>query len=609
MNKHCLLLTFIFLIPLWIGAQQTEKPNILWLTSEDNSADWLGCYGNPHSNSPNIDKLAQDGFQYMNAFANAPVCAPSRSTWITGIMAVSMGTQHMRSYYPIPHHKIKYYPDYLRAEGYHCANYKKKDYNIGGRKNASWDNDSILNWESLKNSQPFFQVINMGESHESRAFGDVYNTQHDPKKTRLRKYHPDVPGMRENYAHYHDAIHKMDAKVGNMLAKLDEMGMTENTIVVYVSDHGGVLPRSKRFLFANSLHCPLVVRIPKQFKELWPANKPGTKIDRLVSFVDMPKTWVSLAGGTPPEYMQGKVFLGPQAEPEAPFHMAFRGRMDERVDNARALCDDRYLYIRNYMPYVPWMQHLDYLWTMEATKAWEKAIGDGKASEIQARFFSPKVWTEELYDMQKDPDCTANLIDNPEVENMAVKMRKHLRKKQMEIYDAGLLPESEMVRLANENNTTIYEMVRNPGLYHVEAILDAADLALEKDRANLPELRKLLENPNLGLRYWGMIGCFLLDDQPAGLKMINDESHEVRAMAAWTLIKTGKKEKGIQCITDMINERSYAMLTLMNMVEWIGEDGKALMPAVKAINLTEKYAKQYKYPIRMRNHLYTLFGE
>lgn len=215
-----------------------SNPNILWITSEDNSADWLSCYGNPYSDTPNIDKLAKQGFQYMNCYANAPVCAPQRSTWITGVNAVSMGTHNMRSSYSIPE-EIRYYTESLRQNGYYLGNFKKMDYNINRDSEATWNSLKAPNWDTLKNSQPFFQVINLGSSHESRAFGDVYNTDHDPAKTKLRDFHPDVPGMRENYAHYHDAIRKMDSEVGINIKKLEEMGLAENTIVIYVSDHGG----------------------------------------------------------------------------------------------------------------------------------------------------------------------------------------------------------------------------------------------------------------------------------------------------------------------------------------------------------------------------------
>lgn len=601
---------FLLIVPiLFANAQQNKtdenRPNILWITSEDNSADWLSCYGNPYSETPNIDQLAKNGFQYMHCYANAPVCAPTRSTWITGVNAVSMGTHNMRSYYKVPK-EIEFYTTHLRANGYYLGNFKKQDYNIADTSESMWNSLEKPDWNTLKNSQPFFQVVNIGSSHESGAFGDVYNTEHDPAKTKLRKYHPDVPGMRENYAHYHDAIKKMDSEVGRNINKIKELGLAENTIIIYTSDHGGVLPRSKRFLFANSLHCPMVIQIPEQYNDLWPAAHKGSKIDRLVSFVDMPKTWLSITNSEVPKVMQGTVFLGKDTETEQEYHFSYRGRADERVENARAISDKRYLYIRNYMPYVPWMQRLEYLWRITATQVWEKAVKEGKANEMQSRFFYPKNWTEELYDMQNDFDCLNNLIDNPELKSTADRLRTALRKKQIEIFDTGLLPEKEMVQYAADNNTTVNELARNPKLYNVASILDAADIALSKTPANIPKLKKLINSENVALRYWGMVGFFLLNNNEAAQQCINDKAHSIRQMAAWTLINTGDKAQGINSLVEMIESDSYDMLTLFNMGDWLGEDGKALVPAINNVQINKKGGAYSKYLVRMKEYLETL---
>lgn len=597
-------------------AQDVERPNILWLTCEDNNVNWVGCYGNPEAETPNIDALAAEGFQYMHAYASAPVCAPSRSTWITGVNAISMGTHPMRSRYQIPHDRIPYYPDLLKANGYFVGNAKKTDFNIGGRSDSEcWDNAGNVSWQKLKDNQPFFQVVNSVKSHESKAQGEVEDTRHDPENVRLRAYHPDVPDVRKNYAKYHDAMQNMDGDIGHALKRLEEMGLADNTIVIHNSDHGGVMPRSKRYLFQSGLHCPLIIRIPEKYKHLWPAEKPGMKVDRLVSFVDMPKTWMSITGSEVPNHMQGRVFLGSDAEPESDYHFAFRGRMDERCESARAVSDKQYLYIRNYMPYAPWMQHLDYLWKMKATQAWEKEVVAGKASEVQARFFAPKGWTEELYDMEKDPDNVNNLIENPEYREVADRMHVALQGWQVKIHDSGLLPESEMVRRAAANKLTIYDLVRDPKLYDLPALLGAADLALAKDPANLPKLTALLDSPDCGLRYWGIVGCFLLDDVAAGQKCLNDESHEIRAMAAWLLVRAGDKKQGLRSLENLIREESYALLKVLNIVDWLGEDAEPLIPALKDIQFTGKntatyddYERILEYQGRMYKNLQAKLG-
>jgi hypothetical protein len=298
--------------------------------------------------------------------------------------------------------------------------------------------------------------------------------------------------------------------------------------------------------------------------------------------------------------MQGAIFLGPQTEPEKEFHFAFRGRMDERYDNSRAVCDKQFLYIRNYMPYVPWMQHHDYLWKMKATVAWENFVKEGKAEdEMQSRYFAPKRFTEELYDMNKDHDNVDNLIENLEYEAVAARMRNALHDWQLQIFDSGLLPESERMKRVAEHNTTIYEMVRNPELYDLPALLNAADLALEENPKNLSRLEALLKSSDCGLRYWGVVGCFLLNDKQAGFGCLNDDSHEVRAMAAWLLICTGEKEKGIACLENLLKTGSYATLTILNMADWMDDNArKRLMPAIQALDLSGNEAI-------MRNFLQT----
>lgn len=579
-------IVYVFILFAAFSINADERPNILWLTCEDNNVTWIGCYGNPNATTPNIDKLASEGFQYMHCYANAPVCAPSRSTWITGIHALSMGTHPMRSRYEIPHNTIKYYPDLLKKAGYYVSNDKKTDYNIGGRSdNSPWD-AMKTDWNKLKASQPFFHVLNSTKSHESKAFGDVNKTKHDPAKMALAKYHPDVPDIRKNYAHYQDQIEKMDADIGNALAKLKEMGLAENTIVIHNSDHGGVLPRSKRFLFNSGTHCPLIIRIPEKFKHLYPAQQPGMKVDRLVSFVDMTKTWLKICGAETPSYLQGQVFLGPDAEKEREYHVSFRGRMDERCDNVRAIRDKKFLYIRNYMPYAPWGQHLNYLWNMKATQAWEQHHKEGKTDAVTGRFFNTKPM-EELYDTSKDPDNVTNLIDNPEYKEVIARMSKAMNEWQAKNYDSALLPESEMVKRAADNKTTIYEMVRNSSLYNINAYLEASALALKNDPSTLPALFSKLSDKDGGVRYWAVVGCFMLQDKTAidleKIKpLLEDSSHEVRAMAAWMFYKAGNKDLAKKTWNDLLKNSSYASLKVTNIIDWIGEGTADYEEAIKA---------------------------
>ena len=587
MPKINLIAVYLFLFGWFLSCSSdaSEGPNILWITSEDNNVNWVGCYGNPHAQTPHIDKLASEGFQYMNCFANAPVCAPSRSGWITGVHPVSLGTLSMRSRYSIPHDQVKYYPDYLKEVGYYCSNVRKTDYNIGGRSDDDCWDSTKLEWKKLKQEQPFFQVINVASSHESRAFGEVDNTTHSPEDIQLAKYHPDIPTIRKNYAHYHDAVKRMDAEVGKFLKQLHQHGLSENTIVVYNSDHGGVLPRSKRHLFNSGTHCPLIIRIPEKFRAWWPAESPGSKIDRLVSFIDMPKTWLSLAGAEVPEVMQGKIFLGKGREAERPYHVSYRERMDQRFDNQRAIRNKRYLYIRNYMPFVPLGQRLNYLWKMEATLAWENWNDAGKTNEATGRWFRPKP-SEELYDTWEDPDNVINLIDDPNYSEIVKELRQELSRWQKEKRDLGLLPECERAKRAEDLGITLSQLAMNPDAYDLDAYLEASDLALQRDAKNFTQLNQFLQSEDLGIRYWGVVGLLLLDAKSVEVKKelskaLADNSHAVRAMAAYALYARGERDLARKTLLDLLHQESHATLLVLNIIAWLNEDPACFEDKIK----------------------------
>ena len=592
-----------------VSIYAADRPNILWLTSEDNNVGWIGCYGNDQATTPNIDKLATEGFRYTNCFANAPVCAPSRSTWITGVNALSMGTHPMRSRYEIPHDTIKYYPDLLKKSGYFVSNHTKTDYNIGGRDDKEcWDSSDKYAWRKRKPGQSFFCIINNTNSHESKAQGKVENTQHKPEDMKLHAYHPDLPNIRKNYAKYADAVQKMDGGIGEALAELEKDGLADDTIVIYCSDHGGVLPRSKRYLFDSGIHAPLIVRIPEKYKHLWPADKPGMTVDRLVSFVDMPKTWLSLTGSETPSYLQGTTFLGENKEQEQPYHFAFRARMDERPDNQRAVRDKRFLFIKNYMPYVPWGQRLQYLWKMVASQEWDKHHLAGKTDAITGRFFTNKP-SLELYDTSKDSDNINNLAYSPEYKEVVARMDVALNSWQKKIYDAGMLPEAEVAKRASDNGLTIYEMVRKPELYNLSAYLDAADIALEREPENMDELLAFLAHSDSGVRYWGVVGLFLLNEkaQPAKdmlISLLKDDSHEVRALAAWTVFRMDEKESALDCLKELLESKSYALLTVTNIMDQIGDEAKSLYPSLAKVSFSKAESNSLTgYVLRMKDNL------
>ena len=366
--------------------QDAARPNILWLTSEDHGPH-MGCYGDTFATTPNVDRLAAKGMIYTHAWSCAPVCAPARTTLISGMYPPSTGSEHMRSMVAYPAGK-KMFPQLLRAAGYYCTNNAKEDYNLA-QPGQVWDESSRqAHWKNRSSGQPFFAVFNSEKSHESRIRKRPHAAVHDPAKVRVPAYHPDTPEVRQDWAQYYDVVTRRRCRRGRPAgASWTQAGLADDTIVFYFADHGSGMPRNKRWPYNCGLHVPLVVYIPPKFQHLRPSDyEAGGKSDRLVSFVDFAPSVLSLAGIEPPEWMQGHAFLGEYAAPPQPYVYGFRGRMDERYDLVRSVTDGRYVYIRNYMPHRIYGQHLAYMFQTPTTRVWRQLHRRGQAERGPGRF-------------------------------------------------------------------------------------------------------------------------------------------------------------------------------------------------------------------------------
>ena len=591
--------TKLFILALIIinTALASSSPNILWITSEDNSIEWISCYGSKNAKTPHIDQLAKEGFRYLYCFDNGAVCAPTRSSWITGMHSISNGTQPMRSGFEIPE-SISFYNELLQKAGYFTSNCSKTDYNLRGPKGRNpkdfWNysgGDYAGTWKKRKDGQPFFTVYNIGESHESRAFGDHNDESIDPNKIILAPYHPDLPEMRNTYAKYASAVSKMDKLVGQAIENLKKDNLYEDTILVYNSDHGGVLARSKRFLYSSGIHCPLIVRIPEKWKHLYPkGKKPGSTIDRIVSFIDMPKTWVSLTGAEMTDNFQGRIFLGPDTEPEPQYHFSWRSRADERFDCVRVMRDEQFAYHKNYAPFAPNGQYLAYMHKMKATGAWERHHQAGKTNSVTGRFFEPRP-SEEFYDNFKDFHNIDNQIDDPLHQAKIKELKKELRRQQLKYFDCGLMPEEMRARIIKENKTTVYAFVRDPALYPLAKYLDYSDLALSRKKANLKTLSKGLTNKDPVIRYWSVVGLLLLEEhaKPAinDLKKALNDQDEIPSLAAWAIYLAGNPEYAKKwMLKTIIKDPGNKMLA--NIFDWMDKDSFSILARIPAKKLPKK---------------------
>ena len=349
MRFLCFISLVSFLVPAGLGVAGAAQPNIVWIVSEDHGPH-LGCYGDSYATTPHVDRLASMSLKYARCWSNAPVCAPARTTLITGLYGPSSGGEHMRSMVPCPSGKAMY-PQLLRDAGYYCTNNAKEDYNVE-KPGKVWDESSKkAHWKNRPDGKPFFAVFNSEKSHESKIRVRPHKAVHDPARVRIPAYHPDTPEVRQDWAQYYDVVTEADADAGLRLKELADAGLAEETIVFYFADHGSGMPRNKRWPCNSGLQVPLVVHIPEKYRDLRPADYvPGGTSNRLVSFVDFAPTLLSLAGVKPPGWMQGHAFLGKHTTAPQPFLYGFRGRMDERYDLVRSATDGRYVYVRQYLP-------------------------------------------------------------------------------------------------------------------------------------------------------------------------------------------------------------------------------------------------------------------
>ena len=513
------------------------RPNILWITCEDTGPQ-LGCYGDRYADTPELDRLAARGAIYLHCWSNAPVCAPARTAIISGMYPPSTGAEHMRSMVRMPP-GAKMYPQVLREAGYYCTNNSKEDYNLE-KPDKVWDDSSgKAHWKGRAAGQPFFAIFNITVTHESQIRKRPHKQVHDPAKVRVPAYHPDAPAVREDWAQYYDNITTMDAEAGRRLKELEDAGLADDTIVFFYGDHGSGMPRSKRWPYNSGLHVPLIVFIPEQFRSLAPTEyRPGAKLDRLVSFVDLGPTVISLAGQKPPAEMQGHAFLGPHAAPPQPFIYGFRGRMDERYDMVRSVRDQRYVYIRNYLPHLIYGQHVAYMFATPTTRVWKQMFDEGKLNAAQSRFWQTKP-PEELYDLRNDPDEVENLAASPAHQEVLRRMRKAQQDWAERIRDVGFLPEPEIHSRAGEGSP--YEVGHDEARFPLRRIMATAELASSQRPEAAAELTQRLKDADSAVRYWAAMGLLMRGPQAVAaarqelLSALADAAPCVRIAAAQAL--------------------------------------------------------------------------
>jgi arylsulfatase A-like enzyme len=336
----------------------------------------------------------------------------------------------------------------LKDAGYHVSWPTKLDFNFDPPEN--WV-DSREPWvDSPAPSQPFFLYENFNTTHESSMWRDAETQKkivhrylskdqfHNPAGAPVPRYFPDTPEIREQLVKYYDSLSAIDHLIGLRLRWLEDQGLLENTIVIFLSDHGRGLPREKRWCYEAGLHMPLIVR--------WPgAVEPGSVVDDLVGWVDIAPTILSLTGTEIPEHYQGQAFLGKEKASPREYVFAGRDRMDEVFDRVRVVRDKRWHYIRNDFPGLPWAQRQSYMEQQSIMPVMREMNAKGKLEGAEACFFQERKPAEELYDAVNDPGMVNNLAGDPAKRETIDRMSSALEEMRLKYGDFAETSEEDLI--------------------------------------------------------------------------------------------------------------------------------------------------------------------
>ncbi len=415
------------------AAAQTASgapPNIVFLISDDHTAADLGCYGNTHVRTPNLDRLAREGVRFANCFVASPQCSPNRSAILTGCAPHTTSTSRLHT--PMP----PWEPTFLEAlkeRGYFTGAFRKV--HQGNPFNQRFDFYEAGKaapfsafFDRVPKGKPFFLHVGFTDPHRPYRPGAV-TPPHDPAKVRLPRFLPDSPAIREDLVMYHDFIARMDAECGEVLRLLEERGLSGNTVVVFTGDNGMPFPGAKGTCYDPGIHVPLLVK--------WPGvTAAGAVRDELISHVDLAPTWVEMAGGTPAPKIQGRSFAallrgGAYRKREAVFS---ERNWHDNFDPIRSVRTDRYKLIFNAAPHFPYRP----AWDLEGSPTWKSYQDLGRAGKLaphHLRLLQPARPVVEMYDLKSDPDEFNNVVDDPAHAAARADLLKRLSEWMHQTYD------------------------------------------------------------------------------------------------------------------------------------------------------------------------------
>lgn len=600
MEKLSLLSVFI-LFAVIVSAQQ--KPNILWITIEDSSPQFFGCYGNDFAHTPVIDKLAKEGVRFTNAFSTGTVCSPSRSTIITGVRTFKAGTGNHRSNYPVPDY-IKGFPYYMQQQGYYVTNNSKTDYNVANEKafiKEAWNESSgKAGWWNRKPGQPFFAVVNFMESHQSRTMTMPYDWYTKNVWEQLYKdeqiaedafeippIYRESDKMRKHLARVYNSISLTDKRIGELLARLEKDNLRDSTIIFFFADHGEGEPRGKTNGINYGYRVPFIIWFPEMYKHLSPWGEAGIVSNELLNFEDLAPTLISLTGGRVPDHLEGRILLGENRSAPVDHLVLSADRSDNGIDMVRSVTDGRFMYSRNYLPFIPQGRYIRYMYISEIVQQMRSDYDNHLLDSLQQSYFEPRP-DEYLFDIENDLWETNNLADNPTYNEVLKRMRKQLDNDLGDARDIMFLPEYEIGLISDTESPYEYRLSKDK--YPFEEIYSAASLSGKRGSQVAENQLKLLKNKNKIVRYWAIMG--LRSQSPKALEVFRQEIEKsmddgyplVQIGAAAIAYQLWDNKQALEILTESCKSENMdvALLTL-NLLMYI-ENKEPFISSIKEVH-------------------------
>ncbi len=451
-------LTLFLLFALCTSLTAEERPNILWFVVDDMSANF-GCYGETQVATPHVDALAEESYVFRDVYATSSVCSTFRSALITGMYQTSIGAHHHRSgqgtrRISLPE-GVTILPELFQSADYFtCMGSGLKDFDFRSRPtkhsrlgksdyNFDWDKIAYdaTDWSQRPAEQPFFMQVQLaggklrgstekGYEAMARQASEILGKTTDRTTVTLPPHYPDDALFRRDYACYLDSVAVTDWHVGQVIARLKDEGLLENTWIFFFTDHGISSARGKQFLYDEGVHIPLIVRPPGGLAQS--TTRPG-----LVEHIDIAATSLAAAGIPLPEKMQAVDILDEKFRGRD-FVFAARDRCGETVDKIRSVRNDEYLYIRNFYPERPMLQPTAYKDEKAILIRLRELRDSGKLSdELLDLYFPDQRPAEELYRYEDDEWQLTDLADQPAMAEQLEVFRKELAEWSERTTDAG----------------------------------------------------------------------------------------------------------------------------------------------------------------------------